>query len=179
MSPQTSKDLKALIIQWKWNLLILFLIAVASYWLKAYVNYSDIKDILGVLQNISAAIFPIVGLWIGFLYPNAIASIVNDDVDYIKNTKDAPRIEKLIYVVITSAVVMLSILFVYLFKSIGSVLSSSVVYSDLIRMIGITFVYFMCWLQIKCVFSVILSNLSFANNLHSRIVNARFSHHDD
>lgn len=66
MSPQTSKDLKALIIQWKWNLLILFLIAVASYWLKAYVNYSDIKDILGVLQNISAAIFTIVGLWIGF-----------------------------------------------------------------------------------------------------------------
>lgn len=34
MSPQISKDLKALIVQWKWNLLILFLIALASYWLK-------------------------------------------------------------------------------------------------------------------------------------------------
>ncbi|EMA0459361.1 hypothetical protein U1712_003275 [Enterobacter hormaechei subsp. hoffmannii] len=179
MSPQISKDLKALIVQWKWNLLILLLIALASYWLKDNVNYNDIKDILGVLQNISAAIFTIVGLWIGFLYPNAIASIVNDDVDYIKNTKDAPRIEKLIYVVITSAVVMLSILFVYLFKSIGSGLSSSIVQADSLKMIGITFVYFMCWLQTKCVFSVILSNVSFANNLHTRIVSAKFSHHDD
>lgn len=179
MSPQISKDLKALIVQWKWNLLILLLIALASYWLKDNVNYNDIKDILSVLQNISAAIFTIVGLWIGFLYPNAIASIVNDDIDYIKNTKDAPRIEKLIYVVITSAVVMLSILFVYLFKSIGSGLSSSIVHADFIKMAGITFVYFMCWLQIKCVFSVILSNISFANNLHTRIVSAKFSHHDD
>ncbi|EMP4202284.1 hypothetical protein [Klebsiella variicola] len=179
MSPQISKDLKALIVQWKWNLLILFLISLASYWLKDKVSYNDIKDILGVLQNISAAIFTIVGLWIGFLYPNAIASIVNDDVDYIKNTKDAPRIEKLIYVVITSAVVMLSILFVYLFKSIWSGLSSSIVHTGFIKMIGVTFVYFMCWLQVKCVFSVILSNVSFANNLHSRIVSAKFSHHDD
>ncbi|MEP9146913.1 hypothetical protein ABKT18_02230 [Enterobacter hormaechei] len=179
MSPQISKDLKALIVQWKWNLLILLLIALASYWLKDNVNYNDVKDILSVLQNISAAIFTIVGLWIGFLYPNAIASIVNDDIDYIKNTKDAPRIEKLIYVVITSAVVMLSILFVYLFKSIGSGLSSSIVHADFIKMAGITFVYFMCWLQIKCVFSVILSNISFANNLHTRIVSAKFSHHDD
>lgn len=179
MSPQISKDLKALIVQWKWNLLILLLIALASYWLKDNVNYNDIKDILSVLQNISAAIFTIVGLWIGFLYPNAIASIVNDDIDYIKNTKDAPRIEKLIYVVITSAVVMLSILFVYLFKSVGSGLSSSIVHADFIKMVGITFVYFMCWLQIKCVFSVILSNISFANNLHTRIVSAKFSHHDD
>ncbi|MBK0544640.1 hypothetical protein GZ027_01085 [Klebsiella pneumoniae] len=179
MSPQISKDLKSLIVQWKWNLLILFLIALASYWLKDKVSYNDIKDILGVLQNISAAIFTIVGLWIGFLYPNAIASIVNDDVDYIKNTKDAPRIEKLIYVVITSAVVMLSVLFVYLFKSIWSGLSSSIVHTDFVKMIGVTFVYFMCWLQVKCVFSVILSNVSFANNLHSRIVSAKFSHHDD
>lgn len=179
MSPQISKDLKALVVQWKWNLLILLLISLASYWLKDKVSYNDIKDILGVLQNISAAIFTIVGLWIGFLYPNAIASIVNDDVDYIKNTKDAPRIEKLIYVVITSAVVMLSILFVYLFKSIWSGLSSSIVHTGFIKMIGVTFVYFMCWLQVKCVFSVILSNVSFANNLHSRIVSAKFSHHDD
>lgn len=93
MSPQISKDLKALIVQWKWNLLILLLIALASYWLKDNVNYNDIKDILSVLQNISAAIFTIVGLWIGFLYPNAIASIVNDDIDYIKNTKDAPELK--------------------------------------------------------------------------------------
>ena len=179
MSPQARKDLQALAMQWKWNLLILSIIAVASYWLKDTVNYNDIKDILGVLQNISAAIFTIVGLWIGFLYPNAIASIVNDDIDYIKNTKDAPRIEKLIYVVITSAIVMLSILFVYLFKSITSGLSGIASYFDIIKMAGITFVYFMCWLQVKCVFSVILSNISFANNLHSRIVSAKFSHHDD
>lgn len=30
------------------------------------IRYNDIKDVLGVLQNISAAIFTIVGLWIGF-----------------------------------------------------------------------------------------------------------------
>ena len=42
---------------------------------------------------------------------------MNDDINYIKNTKDAPRIEKLIYVVIVSAIVMVFILCFYLLKA--------------------------------------------------------------
>jgi len=179
MSARTLHDLKELAKQQVVNFFVLACVFLIVYFFRDAIRYNDIKDVLGVLQNISAAIFTIVGLWIGFLYPNAIASIVNDDINYIKNTKDAPRIEKLIYVVIVSAIVMVFILCFYLFKAMIPNIDFFKPYKEVIKIIGAGFIYFMSWLQIKCVFSVIISNLSFANNLHSRITRAKLDHDDD
>lgn len=90
------------------------------------------------------------------LYPNAIASIVNDDINYIKNTKDAPRIEKLIYVVIVSAIVMVFILCFYLLKAMIPNIDFFKPYKEVIKIIGAGFIYFMSWLQIKCVLVLLL-----------------------
>lgn len=179
MSAQTQKDLMAVLAGQKYNFIILVAILFVVIYFRNSINYGDVKDVLGVLQNMSAAVFTIIGLWIGFLYPNAIASIVNDDVDYIKNTKDAPRIEKLIYVVIVSAFVMIFVLMVYLCKGLISHSEFFESHRSLIKILGAVMVYFMSWLQMKCVFSVIISNLSFANNLHTRISKAQLQHHDD
>lgn len=179
MKSQTKRDFKEFIKSQKINMVIFLIIIVLVYLTYEKVVINDVKDIISTLQSISAAIFTIVGLWVGFLYPNAIAGVVNDNVDYIKNTKDAPRVEKLIYVIIISALVMMSTLLFYMTKLL---LGNTVFYTsnkDAIKFIALTLILFTSWLQIKCILSLILSNINFANNLHARINRAKIEHEDD
>ncbi|WP_072160008.1 hypothetical protein [Pluralibacter gergoviae] len=161
------------------NFFAIVLCCVISYFSFKSFSYNDAKDILGVLINISASIFTIVGLWVGFLYPNAINSIVKDDVSYIKNEQDSPRIEKLVYTIITSALVMSGILIFFLTKAIFNALPFYHTSKDLFKCIGIIFIYFISWMQIKCVLSLILSNLHFVNHLHGRLSKAKLEHYDE
>ncbi|WP_333872399.1 hypothetical protein [Kosakonia cowanii] len=176
MSPGSKKALDELWIAYKYDLGLLCIIFVVVFLLKDTLSFNDVKDVVGTLQTISAAMFTIVGLWVGFLYPNAIQSIVNDNVDYIKNSKDVPRIEKLIYVIIVSALVMLGTLVFYMLKSL---FYKTVLYHEcrqLIRIVAFVLVYVSCWLQARCIFSVIKSNLRFVSNLHARISESRIKH---
>ncbi|CAI1913123.1 hypothetical protein ACJ8J6_19330 [Serratia sp. CY47279] len=179
MKSQTKKDIKEFAKSQIGNTLVLFLILVLVFFSYKKIVFNDIKDIIGTLQNISAAIFTIVGLWVGFLYPNAIAGIVNDNVDYIKNTKDAPRIEKLIYVIIISALVMMTTLIFYITKAFLGQTELYQCYKNIIKFIALTIITYMSWMQIKCILSVILSNINFANNLHARINKAKIEHEDN
>lgn len=160
------------------NFIAFLLCCAVSYLSLKSLSYNDVKDVLGVLINISASVFTIVGLWVGFLYPNAMSSIVNDDVSYIKNEQDSPRIEKLVYTIITSAFVMAGILIVFLSKSIIYSTGFYKEHHDVMKFIGVFTVLFMSWMQLKCVFSLILSNLHFVNHLHSRLAKAKLEHHD-
>lgn len=179
MKSRTKKDTKEFIKSQKINGMVFIIIVSLVFIMSNYVIFNDIKDIISTLQNISASIFTIVGLWVGFLYPNAIAGIVNDNIDYIKNTKDAPRIEKLIYVIIISALVMMTTLLFYISKAILGNTPFYDSYRYIIKFIALTVILYMSWLQIKCIFSLILSNINFANNLHARINRAKIEHEDE
>ncbi|HBN2097997.1 TPA: hypothetical protein L1209_002557, partial [Escherichia coli] len=49
------------------NFVAVVLCCAISYFSFKSFSYNDAKDILSVLINISASIFTIVGLWVGFL----------------------------------------------------------------------------------------------------------------
>ncbi|WP_370279526.1 hypothetical protein [Pontibacterium sp.] len=140
------------------------------------VQFDDIKNVIGSLQAISAAIFTIVGLWVGFLYPNAIASIAKDDVSYIANTGDANRIENLVVVISVSALVMLSTLFVYLLRVLLPVMPFYESISGAVKIGGVSVVIYLCWMQARCVWYVIKSNLRFVSNLHHKLSAAKLEH---
>lgn len=176
MNPKVRKALSDLINGAKWDVIALVVIAALVYFLKDSLKFTDVKDVVGTLQNISAAIFTIIGLWVGFLYPNAIQGIVSDNVDYIKNTKDVPRIERLIYVIIVSALVMLGTLVFYILKALIGNLNIYSEYRVVIKFTALVFVFCLCWLQSRCIFSVIISNFRFANNLYSRINESKLKH---
>lgn len=176
MKPENKKAIEELAKNHKWNVLLFIVIVVLVLLNVKYFKYNDIKDVVSTLQSLSAAIFTIVGLWIGFLYPSAIQSIVTDDIDYIKNTKDAPRIEKLIYVIITSALVMLGTLFFYIVKSAIGNTPIYVEYKVFFKTSAFSFIFFMCWMQTLCIASVIISNIKFASSLYSRIYSSKIKH---
>ncbi|ELV9466319.1 hypothetical protein QNB54_004929 [Salmonella enterica] len=176
MNPKLRKAWSELIAGAKWDVIALVVVAIIIYFLKNTLKIADVKDVVGTLQNISAAIFTIIGLWVGFLYPNAIQGIVSDNVDYIKNTKDVPRIEKLIYVIIVSALVMLGTLVFYILKALLGNASIYVEHQSVIKYFALVFVFYLCWLQSRCIFSVIKSNFRFANSLYSRINESKLKH---
>lgn len=178
VDPKNKKAFKELGEIIKWDIVALVIFILMTVFLVNNLRFSDIKDVVGTLQTISAAIFTIVGLWVGFLYPNAIQSIVSDDIDYIKNSKDVPRIEKLIYVIVTSAVVMLGTLIFYVSRSIFANTSFYFEFRNIFKISSFSFIYFLCWLQGRCIFSVIISNVRFANNLHTKINGSRIKHDD-
>ncbi|EMA4140246.1 hypothetical protein U3A98_003968 [Cronobacter turicensis] len=153
-----------------------FLVSWCSY---GHFNFNDAKDILGTLINISAAIFTIVGLWVGILYPNAMSRIVNDDVSYIKNEKDSPRVEQLVYTLISSALVMIGILIFFLLRAYLYKLDLYKMHINLFRYIGMTYVTFLSWVQLKCVFSLVITNLNFVNQLYGRLSKAKMDHDED
>lgn len=160
------------------NVIAGLLLLLLSYFASEKFSYSDAKDILGALINISASVFTIVGLWVGFLYPNAMSSIVKDDISYIKNEKDSPRIEKLVYTIITSALVMAGILIFFLLKTTISATPLYKAHLQGFRFWGIFTVCYLSWMQLKCIFSIIASNLHFVNHLHGRLAKARLEHYD-
>lgn len=162
--------------QQKINFVALFLSITLSYASYEHFTYNDAKEIFGVLINISAAIFTIVGLWIGVLYPTAMSSIVNDDVSYIKNEQDSPRVEKLVYTIITSATIMIGILTFFLIRTYLHNYDFYKLNIDKFRYLSLVFVVFLSWMQIKCVISLILTNLKFANQLHGRLTKAKMDH---
>ena len=140
------------------------------------IHFDAIKDVLSMLQTISAAVFTIIGLWLGFIYPNAITSIVNDDISYISSTKDAERVESLVYIIIISAVVMLSTLLIYLFKALAGNSELYLEFNNIVKPLCISAVIYLCWLQFRCVLNVILNNFKFISNLHSKLTDAKHKH---
>ncbi|MEA9393164.1 hypothetical protein SJI19_21930 [Acerihabitans sp. TG2] len=178
MKNSTRNLLKIVIKQQTLNFIGIFICVFIAYFCYLRINFNLLKEVLATLQSLSTAIFTIVGIWIGYLYPNAISSIANEDVSYIKNEKDAPRIEKLVYILITSALVMLSTLLIYLFKAILPTFDFYMAYKALFKFICVSFLFFMCWTQAKCILSIIISNLHFVNNLHGRLNKAKLNQDD-
>ena len=74
---------------------------------------------------------------------------------------------------------MAGILVFFLSKSIIYALPIYHAHKDLFKIVGIFFIYFISWMQLKCVSSLILSNLHFVNHLHGRLAKAKLEHYDE
>ncbi|WP_139292521.1 hypothetical protein [Xenorhabdus thuongxuanensis] len=133
----------------------------------SHVRYSNVTDAISVLQNISAVVFAIGGVWIGYLYPNAIAGLMKSEkVDFFASENDAKRVEGMVFIIIVSALVLVGITLFYLMVIL---LKGSEFYREnylSIKLLGLSFVLYLIFTQILCIFLVILKNISFINRLH-------------
>ena len=61
-------------------LIYLLILACAIYLINNFsltYSFNDLKDYMNVLLGISGMVFTIMGIWIAFLYPNALSRIVD------------------------------------------------------------------------------------------------------
>ncbi|MNJ38912.1 hypothetical protein D3C77_337710 [compost metagenome] len=147
-------------------------IALLSYMGDLKLNIAYLKDYLDTLLNVSSMVFTIMGIWIAFLYPNALMKLINpqkiENVDFSETLKDTKRLEAIVASVLKSATVVASIMLINLLKL---TISETTLYksnSNPINILAFSFAATLTILQLEAIKSVILSNIAFINELHSR-----------
>ena len=99
------------------NALVLGMISFTVYFAWPSIQYADLKDLLDILKNASAMIFTIVGIWLAYIYPNAVTALVKpESISMIAGERDARRIEMLVSIIVTSAFVIIGIVVFFSLK---------------------------------------------------------------
>lgn len=133
-------------------------------------RYDDLKDYINLLSGVSGMVFTIMGIWIAFLYPNAMSRILDPDKiiakDFSESQSDAKRLESIVGAVMCSGLVMIIILFFSLIKTIIYTLPVYSSYRIEIKSTALAIIFCATLIQLESVIKVVLSNILFINDLH-------------
>jgi hypothetical protein len=136
------------------------------------ISYSDYKEFLLVLLNVSGMVFTLMGIWIAFLYPNALKRIVNpeviENVDFSETLNETKRLESIVASVLKSGMVVVSIVFIFLIKLLISTFAFYINYQHIFESVAVAIVLVLTFLQLESVFHVVKSNVMFINDLHKK-----------
>ncbi len=146
---------------------VIFVSWLTSDIASTYIHAIDLTSILSVLQNISIAIFTLSGIWIAYLYPEAISAYAdNNKILLINDLEDIKRVESLVLTIIVSALILLGILFynlVYSFFSNHTLVLNNI---ESFKSMAIFYVVLLSSIEILVVISILKNNISFVNRLH-------------
>jgi len=138
-------------------------------WLTSF-RYEDYKDYLNLISTVSGMVFTIMGIWIAFLYPNAMNRIISSQklvaADFSESRSDTKRLESIVGAVMTSALVMLGVLFITLAKLLLQMTPIYITYRLQFKSVALSALVFITLLQLEAVIHVVLSNVMFINDLH-------------
>ncbi|EKZ5283056.1 hypothetical protein REV77_000556 [Klebsiella aerogenes] len=177
---------------WKKHILLIALLGYIAFKFGALYKYSDIKDVLSTLQNISAMIFTIAGIWLAYIYPKAISAIVKPSTlnreklgeaslsneviipekplttaEKKSIDKDIKRITMIVETIIVSAFVIFAIVLINAFKPIFSNFDLVKTNLETINKIGCFVSLSLVYLQLVSLFTIIASNVVFLNDIHN------------
>ncbi|MDA5481420.1 hypothetical protein PGS49_12220 [Yersinia intermedia] len=152
-------------------LMFLMIFGVISYCEISY-SFSDFSSYTSVLISVSGMVFTIMGIWIAFIYPNALQKIVNPDkienVDFSEGLEDTKRLESIVGSVLKSATVIIILMTIFLLKLIFYKTNIYLSYKDFFKYLSLSIIIVLSYAQIEAVFQVILSNIKFIEDLHSK-----------
>ncbi|WP_225137483.1 hypothetical protein [Pseudomonas putida] len=144
----------------------------ATYAFKLEFSYSDFKDYGNTLLAVSGMVFTIMGIWIAFVYPNAILRLQDPDkiktADFSRTLQDTRRLEAIVGSIMASAFVACAITAVYFCKLLLSKTVVVIAYMAAIKAFGIGVIAFLTAIQSVAIFYVIYSNYLFIEDLHVR-----------
>lgn len=137
-----------------------------AYLGREFITLTDLKNLTSTLQNVSAAVFTLAGIWVAYSYPEAIARFTNPDkFSLIKGTEQTKRIRSLVLTIFSSALVLVGIVLFnlsapyiqHLFKNCDSYLY--------IRIIGISAINYLALIQLQAIMKIMNNNLEFIYSL--------------
>ena len=128
----------------------------------SYVDISLFDPVLGTLQNISAAVFTLSGIWIAYSYPTAIAAFTEpDDVSILRGTENYNRIKTLVLTIFASAFVLVFVLIINIVKPIVFSLPIFTQHLSELKMCFIILVVYLTLIQLKAILNIMVNNFNF------------------
>ncbi|MUK79014.1 hypothetical protein GNP84_19230 [Aliivibrio fischeri] len=129
---------------------------------------SDLSPILNTLQNISAAVFTLAGIWIAYSYPEAISAYTNPDKVILASGDETKRIENLVLIILTSAFVIIGILAFNMSVVLIQPLDYVQEHKFIFKLLAVTSVVYLAVIQVIAILTVMFTNIQFVNELHKK-----------
>lgn len=159
-----------------WNSLVLLIITFLSYSFRVDIGFKDVEPILSILQNTSAMIFTIMGIWIAYVYPNAVLKIIQpSSVAAIFSDEDLKRVRLLVGVVVFSALILVLLLLGVSVKTFLIKTSLFTLNKTFFVGIGLWCMLLIIYAQLLCVYIVVASSVNFIIDLKNLNVRKRLS----
>ena len=149
-------------------------IVLTYFFYKLGVKYSfeSFKDFLSALLTASSMVFTLMGIWIAFLYPNALQRLINPEkieiADFSESLNETKRLESLVASVLRSAFVVLAIMVIFLTKAVFHETAIYANYVSTIKATALATATTLSAIQVESIAYVIFSNILFINDLHRR-----------
>lgn len=132
--------------------------------------YADLKAFTDVLLNVSGVVFTLMGIWIAFLYPNALRRIVDPEriavADFSESKIESIRLTAIVGSVLKSAVVVIVIMAMTLLKVVVPHFDVMIQHSAIVKQVALAVAATMFLIQSEAIFEVIRANMLFLNDLH-------------
>jgi hypothetical protein len=146
--------------------------AYFSYRFKLAFSYGDIKDYANGLLALSGMIFTIMGIWIAFIYPNALLRLQAPrkikTADFTETLDDTKRLQSIVGCVLKSVFVALMLCLIFFAKFAIGGLPFVKENIWIFRALLFGFITFLTFLQGSAVASVMFANFMFVEDLHRR-----------
>jgi hypothetical protein len=155
---------------------IYLFIACTSAWGSSFASlkysFADFKACGDILFNVSGMVFTIMGIWIAFLYPNALSRLANPSkievADFSETLGETRRLEAIVGSILKSGVVAISLVLMnfgaMMFRNTNFLLTNI----SHIKSIAFGVLIMLLYIQLEAVVSVAYANITFLNDLHSR-----------
>ncbi|WP_306523711.1 hypothetical protein [Rheinheimera sp.] len=149
-------------------LCIIFISTFVSFYGVDLIVMKDFDDLLSSMVDISSALFAAVGIWVAYLYPEAISVLTErKNVTLMNGIDHTRKVEKLVVNMLISASVLLAILFLKFSQVFFANIPFIVEYKIIFKGVAIFSVSMMCLMQAYSLFSLMLVNVSFISRLHN------------
>ncbi|OIX91185.1 hypothetical protein BFS14_23840 [Serratia fonticola] len=147
-------------------IVVIAAITYLSYSFRLDVTFKDVESLISILQNTSVMIFTIMGIWIAYVYPNAVLRIVQPSkVAAVFSDKDLERVRLLIGVVVISAFILALLVFGVAAKVFITKTNIFSQHKPLFTGISLWCLLAMTYAQLFCIYAVIASSVSFLIDL--------------
>ncbi len=145
---------------------------------REFITLSDLNNLIGTLQNVSAAVFTLAGIWVAYSYPEAISRFTNPEkFSLIKGIEQTNRIRSLVLTIFTSAFVLVGIVLFNLISPYAQHFSKDLSCYLIIRTSGIATINYLALIQLQAIIRIMSNNMEFIYSLMK--VKAENEAHDD
>lgn len=144
--------------------LLLILFCAFLYKFKLSFDLKELKDYLVFISSVSGMIFTIMGIWVAFVYPNALKRLMVSEklkiADFSQSKLESRRLESIVASIISSLLIVLISMLIIFFSLFGFNLSRGV------EIFLLVLTYFLTLIQFDSIFNVVLSNVMFINDIY-------------
>ncbi|MDJ0030962.1 hypothetical protein [Pantoea ananatis] len=153
-------------------LLLLAVFFIGLFYCKISYSFNDFNAYMTVLIGVSGMIFTIMGIWIAFIYPNALKRIADpkkiESADFSEGLEDTKRLEAIVASILKSLMIIVISMFLFLAKIVFFNTVFYIEFKDVIKTLCLSLVFVLTYAQLESVYQVIKANILFIDDLHNK-----------